>query len=115
MELKRKLKIGRWYEVNHLRKKRFVGKLLKLEYNPRDLIDPTILIMQIDTSPGSGCEWLRRSPKADLLVSGIRPSLIQHIAPISEPGKKKEESKPESKPEPQKERIGDKLKRVLKL
>jgi hypothetical protein len=112
MELKRKLKIGRWYEVNHLRKKRFVGKLLSFEYNPEDPVDPTILIMQIDTSAGSGCEWLRRSPKTDLLVSGIRPSLVQRIVAISEPVSET----PESKPEPQKEeRIGDKLKRVLKL
>jgi len=78
MELK--LEIGKEYSVTHKRKGFFRAVLLDMVPAPKtDREDSEFLTFEIDTSEGSGSEWVARVRGAAKTVTNIRPSLITHL------------------------------------
>lgn len=71
------------YRFVHQRKGTFEGIFLgKERAPPEDEVDTEFLTVAIDTSSGSGSEWLRRAAKAESTVSNLRPSLLEEIAEL---------------------------------
>lgn len=84
MELK--LEVGKEYVVTHKRKGVFRATLIEIvPSRPGDECDDRYLTFEIPTGPGSGQERIARAKDADsgvtaeLTVTNIRPSLVQHL------------------------------------
>lgn len=76
------------YRFNHLRKGEFEGIFLGKEKTPPgDPCDEEFLTVAMDTSDGSGSEWLRRAAGAQATTSNIRPSLVTSIEEVKEDGR----------------------------
>lgn len=68
------------YRFVHKRKGTFEGIYLGKEKTPDgDLEDTEFLTVAMDTSDGSGSEWLRRAKNAEATTSNLRPSLLGSI------------------------------------
>jgi hypothetical protein len=71
---------GTRYQWTHKRKGEFQGVFLaKEKTDPEDGADAEFLTVAMDTSDGSGAEWLRRTVGAEVTVSNLRPSLITGV------------------------------------
>jgi len=78
-----KLVLRKRYRFRHLRKGVFEGVFLNKEATPPgDSQDGEFWTVAIDTSDGSGCEWLRRAGGAQSTVTNIRPSLVSHFEEV---------------------------------
>ncbi len=83
MELKEKHR----YRFQHKRKGKFEGIFLgKEETPPGDPQDTEFWTVAMDTSDGSGSEWLRRTAGAEATISNIRPSLVTKVQEVEEDG-----------------------------
>lgn len=75
------------YKFVHKRKGVFAGIYLGKEKTPDgDPEDVEFLTVAIDTSEGSGSEWLRRAKNAEATTSNLRPSLLESIEEVNPSG-----------------------------
>lgn len=66
------------YRFVHKRKGTFEGIFIKTEKaDKEDEYDKEFWQVAMDTSDGSGSEWLRRAAGAASTLSNIRPSLVE--------------------------------------
>lgn len=73
------------YRFVHKRKGTFEGIFLgKEEARPNDPCDKEYWTVAMDTSDGSGNEWLRRAAGAPSTTSNIRPSLVEAVEEVQE-------------------------------
>ncbi len=78
-----KLVTKKRYRFAHARKGVFEGVFLNKEATPSgDPQDGEFWTVAIDTSDGSGSEWLRRAKDAASTVTNLRPSLISHFEEV---------------------------------
>jgi len=73
----------RRYRFVHKRKGTFEGIFLGKGKVPEgDLQDNEFLTIAMDTSNGTGSEWLRRVKGAEATVSNLRPSLLESVEEV---------------------------------
>lgn len=78
-----KLIMRKRYRFTHARKGVFEGVYLGRVKTPKgDMQDHEFLTVAIDTSDGTGNEWLRRAKDAEATTTNIRPSLLTSIAEV---------------------------------
>jgi hypothetical protein len=53
---------------------------------PGDNYDSEVWTVAMDTSDGSGSEWLRRAAGAQSTTSNIRPSLVDSVEEVKQNG-----------------------------
>jgi hypothetical protein len=76
------------YRFVHLRKGQFEGIFLgKEEAEPEDGYDTEFWTIAMDTSDGSGSEWLRRAAGAQSTITNIRPSLVESVEEVEDDGR----------------------------
>jgi hypothetical protein len=75
------------YRFVHQRKGTFEGIFLGRDKVPKgDPQDTEFLTVAMDTSDGSGSEWLRRAKGAQATVSNLRPSLLESVEEVKSDG-----------------------------
>ena len=73
----------RRYRFEHARKGEFEGIFLGREKTPSgDPQDKEFWTVAIDTSDGSGSEWIRRAKGAAATTTNIRPSLLANVEEV---------------------------------
>jgi hypothetical protein len=78
----------RRYRFVHKRKGEFEGIFLGKEVAPPgDPCDTEFWTVAMDTSDGSGSEWLRRAAGAQATTSNIRPSLVELVVEVEDDGR----------------------------
>lgn len=78
-----KLQRRKTYGFHHTRKGAFRGIYEGRVKAPKDDPEDTeFLTVAMDTSDGSGAEWLRRAAGAQVTTTDLRPSLITKITEV---------------------------------
>jgi len=72
------------YRVVHTRKGAFEGIFLRYEQVYEGA--PPFPVVAIDTSDGSGSEWLRRAAGVQSTESALNPALIESIEEVKDDG-----------------------------
>ncbi len=75
------------HRFQHTSKGHFEGVMMGVKKTPDDPTDSELWTVAIDTSNGSGSEWVRRVANAEITTTDIRPSKVERFEKVVKNGR----------------------------